>query len=680
MSSGTLQRFMDVFSGRFDTYALAKPHRNNPLKRSYINVKEPLTPHLVQKHLDGDHQIGIYPLVDNHVRWVAIDFDSPKDAAEPFLTAYEDALKQAERFEELGLNVYLERSRSGTGVHLWMFLEEPVEAALVLRALKPMLVKAETFDRMYPVQSQVEAGGYGNLIALPYNGAAAAEGNGVMLNRETLLPIELDAFLESIEFNYRSVIEELATKAPKLTKLMHGEDVVSDSPAFEGNDEISGRSDGFSGRPRHPVPGFLKVISQFGCPFMHAIAKPENQKKGNIPQEAWWMAVGQLTNLKRGRDAAHLISMLDPRYSAQEVDETFNRIARETPHGCLKIHEMHGAQKTGLCKGCVHNKAPWRLAEKPILDLTRETVSPLSKPKWKDAVDRIRKRNRGEMSTGLTWGIAGLDKYTRLRRAEFIVVGARPSVGKTAFMVDAVLSLARRGIPVFVFSAESGETTITDRIIARITGIDSKRLRGEGTSPLTEEELEEIERAAMLLGTLPIFINYAATRADQILALLEETILAERIPLDQEYAVFQDYLQFGNATDAKGGDTPYARISKVSSEFKAISMILNQAFTTFTQLKREAEGDDKPDLSAARESGQIEQDANVFIVLAGERVPGPYARRVLHILKDKEAEAGHSIEVLLHQAICKFEALPGQGDDDPMDPNANDQTALDAIR
>lgn len=664
-----VQLFADVFSGRFDCYAEAYPDPNKPNKVRYVLKKEPLTQDVLLDHLEGRRRIGIYPLVDGYVRWFAVDFDAPKDedgrpVPDPFPLAWQEAEAQATSFETAGLFVYLERSRSGDGVHLWGFFDEPVEASLVLKALKPLLVNADSFDRMYPVQKAVKEGGYGNLIALPFHGESLESEKTAFLNRETLEPIEPIEFLRSVAFNNRYVIEELAENAPReLYEL-----VTSSERVEHGEIDPS-----FTGRPERPLSGFLKLISPFGCKFMHHCTK--DAKK--ISQEEWWVAIGQTTCFEHGRDAAHLISMLDPeRYDPKTVDETYDRISQHPPHGCAYIRAKFEEHACAACP----MKAPYHQATKPILSLVGSTTNPLAKPNWKAALKRIVGRNAGEVQNGIQWRTAGLDRYTRIRRGEFIVVGARPSVGKTAFMVDAIINLALEKVPVLVFSAETGEIPLTDRIIARLTQIDSKILRGEGLRPIIAEEIERVEDAVKLLELMPIYINFGATRADQILALVEETVLVNRIPLDQEFVVFMDYLQFGNATDTGKGDTEYTRISKVSSEFKGIGMILNQAFIALAQLNRGAEGEDDPKMSDAKSSGQIEQDANVFLALTGERMPGPVAKRSLHLLKDKEAEAGHRIDLLLHQSYCHFEPLfPKEADTEKKDLFATKVDAGDLI-
>jgi replicative DNA helicase len=310
-------------------------------------------------------------------------------------------------------------------------------------------------------------------------------------------------------------------------------------------------------------------------------------------------------------------------------------------------------------------KAPYHRAKTPVGALVGQTVTPLVKQDWGRAIKRVRDRNSGVERTGLLWRTAGLDHYTRLRQGEFIIVGARPSMGKTGFLVDAALNIAESGTPVMVFSAETGEVALSDRFLARATGIDSKRLRGEG-SPLSPDDERCLAEAANALDALPLYVNYAASNAEQILALVERAVLGSRIPLDADFVVFMDYLQFGNTVDVtNSGEKEYTRVTRVSSEFKAVSMILNRPFVAFSQLNRDGEDEEEPTLALLRATGQLEQDANVVMILSGTRTPGPISRRNLFLLKDKEGEAGHVIDLVYHQAICHFEPTANLKNSDP---------------
>jgi hypothetical protein len=169
-----LVRFLELFAGPTWVYAVGRVHREPEKaaigKLEYFPVRGELTLDRLREHLDGQVRLGVYPIRDQQVRWFAIDFDGPKDADGVRIpTGFEQALADAEAQQRAlatqGLFTYLERSQSGFGVHLWGFLDEWRPAAQVRAALAPLLLGADTADRMYPLQDELAPGKPGNLIA-----------------------------------------------------------------------------------------------------------------------------------------------------------------------------------------------------------------------------------------------------------------------------------------------------------------------------------------------------------------------------------------------------------------------------------------------------------------------------------------------------------------------------------
>lgn len=651
-----LESSLRLFRGRGDVYAKAFPKDGQPGKVGYVLVKEHLTTDVLEQHLAGTTLVGQYQLLsDSTVYWFALDFDAGDDPGE----VYSQAVRQLEAFQEAGLHTYLEQSRSGTGCHVWGFFDSPVAAADVRRALKPLLVDASSFDRLYPVQTTVsETRPYGNLIALPFFGATAAAGwksplgpgvpggASVFLNASSLEPIAPAEFVQHVQYNNRYVLEELLERAPK--------EVAAAAQTYEAREPVPYGETEPKGRPEKPLNGVLKLVSDYGCQFMsHAFL---NRK--DLPEPMWYAAIQQLTCFENGRDAAHLISRDYPGYSPRETDDKYTQALRHPPVGCkyIKEHFPHLA-----CKGCT-GRAPYQVGNQPLVSLAKETTEPMLHSTYKASLDRMRRRNRGEMPVGAQWGTAGLDAYTRLRPKELTVVGALPSIGKTALLVDAAVSLAERGVPALVFSAETGQEGLEERLLARVSGVDSRAIRGERTwngspMPLSPEEERYVEDAAAKLSRLPLYTHYSASQPDLIVNLIEDTILRERLSYGSPLVIFMDYLQFGSL-DVDGGLTEYEKLSRLSMEFKYMAKVLRQPVVIFSQLKREKEADDEPQINWFKGTGRIEADADVAMILTGERTPGAIAKRKLTIVKQREGEAGVSVELLLHQTIAKFEPAP----------------------
>ena len=150
----------------------------------------PLTPAVLSAHLKGEVHIGLYPLLDgDKCWWLAADFDGPE--------AMFDALMYIKAGRALQIPVALEVSRSGVGAHTWVFFTSPVPAELARRLGTGLLREAmairgrmtlASYDRLFPSQDLLPAGGVGNLIAAPLFKPTRRNGATVFLNLETLEP------------------------------------------------------------------------------------------------------------------------------------------------------------------------------------------------------------------------------------------------------------------------------------------------------------------------------------------------------------------------------------------------------------------------------------------------------------------------------------------------------------
>ena len=138
-------------------------------------------------HLNGKEMIGIYPLLKDNTSWfIVADFDQ-SDAQQNWIEECRSFMKAC---EARNLPVYLERSRSGTGGHVWLFFEEPYPAYKSRKIFLHLLQsttsdKDSNFDRLFPNQDYHSGKGFGNLIALPLQKKAVEQGNACFIDAAT---------------------------------------------------------------------------------------------------------------------------------------------------------------------------------------------------------------------------------------------------------------------------------------------------------------------------------------------------------------------------------------------------------------------------------------------------------------------------------------------------------------
>lgn len=199
--------FMEIFKGRTDLYA-KRWTSNKTGKSGYSPVCKnefsaykcdkprikcnecpyrellPLTEDVVLKHLKGDITIGIYPLLPGDLcNFLAIDFDKK--------TYEKDVIAFWNTCDDLGIPIYVEKSRSGDGAHVWIFFEESISARIARKMGNILLTKTmekasldlDSYDRLFPNQDTMPKGGFGNLIALPFQGKSSKSGNTVLVDK-----------------------------------------------------------------------------------------------------------------------------------------------------------------------------------------------------------------------------------------------------------------------------------------------------------------------------------------------------------------------------------------------------------------------------------------------------------------------------------------------------------------
>lgn len=228
----------------------------------------------------------------------------------------------------------------------------------------------------------------------------------------------------------------------------------------------------------------------------------------------------------------------------------------------------------------------------------------------------------------LHFGMGDLDQHVAIGPKDVVVIGARPSVGKTTFALNACMNIARDGHKVLFVSLEMTDQKLGAKVISALTGIDSERI--------TKGEMNEEERGRMALANsengmwIPrILVEDLSTMKDsQIFGILERAVKRHKC----ELAVV-DYLQLVTANE----DSRYEKMTAISIAFKQAAKASGIRLVELSQLKRRDGADVDPVMSDLRESGQLEADGDIIILLGREKGS---QRLLAKVVKNKTGPIG----------------------------------------
>lgn len=357
-----IQTFREVFKGRQDIipkYWESKTGKSgySPLCRNEWNEELcnkpcrtcdnadyiPLSDELILKHFQGKHILGSYPLLpDNTCNFIASDFDNHDRVRNP--------LKDVKEFYEVcniqEIPSYVLKSKSGNGYHAYIFFEEAVPAWKARRVGFALIEEAgavseedelNSFDRLFPNQDESSGRGFGNLIALPFQGKAAKYGNTLFLDPDTKFenPYEDQwMVLSSIERTRESKLDEII----KSWNLERSEKSApwSQTNLFEN--------------------GAIKKILE--CDFI----KWCKESPEKVSEPLWYAMISNVITIRPGGySLCHELSKGYPEYNRSETDQKIIHALNDTaPHTCEYI------RNEGFdCKKDCGVKSPAALVFKP---------------------------------------------------------------------------------------------------------------------------------------------------------------------------------------------------------------------------------------------------------------------------------------------------------------------------
>ena len=228
-----------------------------------------------------------------------------------------------------------------------------------------------------------------------------------------------------------------------------------------------------------------------------------------------------------------------------------------------------------------------------------------------DNLQKITSPETAEESKGIPTGFSLLDKYmTGLNKSDLILIGARPAMGKTSFALNIARNIAVKGKKkVVFFSLEMGREQLAQRVLSTEARVESQKMR---TGELTDDDWSRIGQATLALNDAELYFDDTST------ITVPEMKARVRKMRDVDCVII-DYLQL--MTGTKRTESRVQEVSEITRSLKLMAKDLKIPVITCSQLSRSTEGrgkSHKPQLSDLRESGSIEQDADIVLMLYRE--------------------------------------------------------------
>src|SRR4051794_3523222 len=257
-----------------------------------------------------------------------------------------------------------------------------------------------------------------------------------------------------------------------------------------------------------------------------------------------------------------------------------------------------------------------------LLDVAESKIFTISQQRGNEGFTRIKEmlwptmerietlQRSGKAITGVPSGFTDLDEMTSgFQPSELIIVAARPSMGKTAFCLNVATQAAVDGFGVAVFSLEMSKEALVQRMLCAEARVDSQAVR---RGALRDPDFTRLARAAGILQSCPVWIDDTPS-----LSLLEMRSKARRLKVENDVRmVVVDYLQLMRSPEY--AENRVQEVSDISRSLKGLARELDIPVIALSQLSRASEqrgGERRPILSDLRDSGAIEQDADVVLFI-----------------------------------------------------------------
>lgn len=342
----------------------------------------------------------------------------------------------------------------------------------------------------------------------------------------------------------------------------------------------------------------IKYLSTHEKPVDLLMVTQQLKDLGTLDAVGGPLYITQLTS--RVASAAHIefhSRIIAQKYIQRELIRVSSEIQTSAYDDNMDVDDLIDFSETALFKVAEGNIKKETLPIKPIL---------------KEAVRLIEEASKREDGlSGVPSGFTALDRMTSgWQKTDLVIVAARPAMGKTAFVLSMARNMAvEHQKPVAVFSLEMSSVQLVNRLLAAETELGSEKIKN---GHLMDWEWEQFNRKLNVLEDAPLFVDDTPA-----LSIFEFRAKCRRLKMQHDIGVvIVDYLQLMTAGDAGRGSREQ-EVSMISRSLKAIAKELDIPILALSQLNRSVESREgkRPQLSDLRESGAIEQDADMVLFI-----------------------------------------------------------------
>jgi len=280
------------------------------------------------------------------------------------------------------------------------------------------------------------------------------------------------------------------------------------------------------------------------------------------------------------------------------IKEHIVREAQQVGYGLLKLEDPESAEAYVV-------QSAQQLYDIAVggSGLYTESISTILREEWESIKERL-------INPGISGISTGFDEYdmvlSGLNPTDLIIVAARPSQGKTSLAIRQMINIAKNNVPVLLFSYEMSKKQLSQRMVAMESGVGLQNIR---TGAVTDDDLKKIKDVYLDISSYPIYIdsNMAAS-IGYVASTIRRYVTTHGVRV-----VFVDYLQL-MTHDA---DNETKELGRITRALKMLAMELGITVVALSQLNRDVEGRDnkRPLLSDIRQSGRIEEDADVVTMI-----------------------------------------------------------------